>query len=56
MNSLKENMIENINQLVERDGKIELLQDKAHNLSVVSDGFRKSTKRLKDQERRKRII
>ena len=41
---------------MERDGKIELLQDKAHNLSVVSDGFRKSTKRLKDQERRKRII
>ena len=49
-------MIENINQLVERDGKIELLEDKALNLSVVSAGFRKSTKKLKNQEKRKRII
>lgn len=41
MNDLKDNMIENINSLVERDGKIEVIAEKALNLSVVSNSFHK---------------
>lgn len=54
MNDLKENMVENINSLVERDGKIEVIAEKALNLSVVSNSFHKQSKKLKERERNRR--
>ena len=41
-------MIENINDLVERDGKIEVIAEKALNLSVVSNSFKKNSKKVKE--------
>ena len=41
MNDLKEDMIENIESLIQRDGKIEIIAEKALNLSVVSNSFHK---------------
>ena len=54
MVDLKENMVENIESLIQRDGKIEIIAEKALNLSVVSNSFHKKSKKLKEQERRKR--
>ena len=54
MVDLKENMAENIESLIQRDGKIEIIAEKALNLSVVSNSFHKKSKKLKEQERRKR--
>ena len=45
---LKDDMIENINDLVERDGKIEVIAEKALNLSVVAGSFKKNSKKLKE--------
>ena len=56
MVDLKENMIENIENLIQRDGKIEIIAEKALNLSVVSNSFAKKSKKLKEQERRKRYM
>ena len=55
MVDLKENMVENIESLIQRDGKIEIIAEKALNLSVVSNSFNKSARKLKEQERRKRF-
>ena len=55
MNDLKSDMIENIESLIQRDGKIEIIAEKALNLSVVSNSFHKKSKKLKEQERRKRF-
>ena len=44
---LKDDMVENINDLVERDGKIEVIAEKALNLSVVSSSFKKNSKKIK---------
>ena len=36
MLDLKEDMVENIESLIQRDGKIDVIAEKAHRLSVVS--------------------
>ena len=54
MNDLKEQMVENISSLVERDGKIEVIAEKAQNLSVVSNSFHRQSRKLKERERNKR--
>ena len=36
MLTLKEDMVENIESLIQRDGKIDVIAEKAHRLSVVS--------------------
>ena len=48
MVDLKENMVENIESLIQRDGKIEIIAEKALNLSVVSNSFHKQSKKLKE--------
>ena len=48
MNDLKSDMIENIESLIQRDGKIEIIAEKALNLSVVSNSFHKKSKKLKE--------
>ena len=55
MMNLKENMVENIESLIERDGKIEIIAEKALQLSAVSNSFKQKSKKLKEQERKKRM-
>ena len=55
MVDLKENMIENIESLIQRDGKIEIIAEKAMQLSTVSNSYKTRSRKLKEQERRKRF-
>mmetsp|Transcript_22862 Transcript_22862/g.35183 ORF Transcript_22862/g.35183 Transcript_22862/m.35183 type:complete len:127 (-) Transcript_22862:34-414(-) len=54
MLDLKENMVENIDKLIQRDGKIEIIAEKALQLSTVSNSYKTKSRKLKEQERRKR--
>ena len=54
MLNLKEDMVENIESLIQRDGKIDVIAEKAHRLSVVSHQYKNNSRKLKEQERRKR--
>ena len=45
---LKEDMVENIESLIQRDGKIDVIAEKAHRLSVVSHQYKNNSKKLKD--------
>ena len=47
MLNLKEDMVENIESLIQRDGKIDVIADKARNLSVQSNTYRNNAKKLK---------
>ena len=40
MMNLKENMVENIENLIQRDGKIEIVAEKALQLSTVSNSYK----------------
>ena len=40
MLDLKESMIENIDNLIQRDGKIEIIAEKAMSLSLVSNSYK----------------
>ena len=51
---LKDNMVENIESLIQRDGKIEVIAEKAMQLSTVSNSYKSRSRKLKEQERRKR--
>lgn len=51
---LKDNMVENIESLIQRDGKIEVVAEKAMQLSTVSNSYKQRSRKLKEQERRKR--
>ena len=51
---LKDNMVENIESLIQRDGKIEVMAEKAMQLSTVSNSYKKRSRTLKNQEKRKR--
>lgn len=51
---LKDNMVENIESLIQRDGKIEVVAEKAMQLSTVSNSYKTRSRKLKEQERRKR--
>ena len=53
MLNLKEDMIENIENLIQRDGKIEIVAEKAQQLSTVSHSYNTKSRKLKEQERRK---
>ena len=55
MLDLKENMVENIESLIQRDGKIEIIAEKAMQLSSVSNSYKSRSRKLKEQERRKRF-
>lgn len=55
MINLKEDMVENIENLIQRDGKIEIIAEKALQLSTVSNSYKQRSKKLKEQERRKRL-
>ena len=48
MMNLKENMVENIDKLIQRDGKIEIIAEKALQLSTVSSQYKKKAKKLKE--------
>lgn len=54
MMHLKDNMVENIESLIQRDGKIEVIAEKALQLSSISNTYKSRSKKLKEQERRKR--
>ena len=41
-------MVENINELVERDGKIEVIAEKALQMRVSSRSLKKNSKKLKE--------
>ena len=55
MINLKEDMVENIENLIQRDGKIEIIAEKALQLSTVSNSYKQRSKKLKESERRKRL-
>ena len=54
MLDLKENMVENIENLIQRDGKIEIIAEKAMQLSSVSNSYKKRSKKVKEVQRRRR--
>ena len=56
MMHLKDNMVENIESLIQRDGKIEIMAEKAKQLSTVSNSYKTKSKKLKVKERNKRYI
>ena len=54
MKYLKDNMVENIEALIQRDGKIEIMAETAMQLSTVSNSYKTRSRKLKENERRKR--
>ena len=54
MKYLKDNMVENIEALIQRDGKIEIMAETAMQLSTVSNSYKTKSRKLKENERRKR--
>ena len=54
MKDLKDSMVENIESLIQRDGKIEIMAETAQQLSTVSNSYRKRAAQVKNQERRKK--
>jgi hypothetical protein len=48
MINLKEDMVENIENLIQRDGKIEIIAEKALQLSTVSNSYKQRSKKLKE--------
>ena len=54
MLNLKEDMVENIESLIQRDGKIDVIAEKARNLSVVSSQYRQNANKLRIRERNKK--
>ena len=47
MLDLKENMVENIESLIQRDGKIEIIAEKAMQLSTVSNSYKSRSRKVK---------
>ena len=47
MIDLKDNMVENIESLIQRDGKIEIIAEKAMQLSSVSNSYKSRSRKLK---------
>ena len=47
MLNLKDNMVENIESLIQRDGKIEIMAEKALQLSTVSNSYKQRSRKLK---------
>ena len=45
---LKDNMVENIESLIQRDGKIEVIAEKAMQLSTVSNSYKNRSRKLKE--------
>ena len=48
MLNLKEDMVENIESLIQRDGKIDVIAEKAQRLSVVSNQYKNNSRKLKE--------
>ena len=48
-------MVENLDKLLQRDGKIEIIASKAEQLSTSSMTYRKNARRVKNQMRNRRI-
>ena len=49
---LKEEMVENIDNLIQRDGKIEIIAEKAQQLSSVSMSYKNRARKVKQQQLR----
>eukprot|EP00347_Sterkiella_histriomuscorum_P014256 403361576 len=56
LNGLKDSMVENIDRLIERDGKIEVILQKAESLSTYSKTYRANARRAKNKMRNRRIF
>ena len=54
MNILKDNMVENIENLIQRDGKIEIIAEKSLSLSTLSHSYKKNATKVKQQQQCKR--
>ena len=49
MKHLKDSMVENIESLIQRDGKIEIMAEQAAQLSSVSNSYVSRAKKVKNQ-------
>ena len=47
-------MVENIENLIQRDGKIEIIAEKSLNLSTLSQSYKKNATKVKQQQQCKR--
>ncbi|CDW75315.1 synaptobrevin vamp-like protein [Stylonychia lemnae] len=56
LNGLKDAMVENLDKLIERDGKIEVILQKAESLSVYSKTYRANARKAKNKMRNRRIF
>ena len=56
LHGLKDVMVENLDKLLQRDGKIEIIASKAEQLSTSSNTYRKNARRVKNQMRNRRIF
>jgi hypothetical protein len=53
---MKDMMVENLDKLLQRDGKIEIIASKAEQLSTSSNTYRKNARKVKNQMRNRRIF
>ena len=49
-------MVENLDKLIQRDGKIEIIASKAEQLSTSSYTYKKNAKKTKEKIRNRRIF
>ena len=56
MHGLKDVMVENLDKLLQRDGKIEIIASKAEQLSTSSNTYRKNARKAKLKMRNRRIF
>ena len=56
LNGLKDVMVENLDKLLQRDGKIEIIASKAEQLSTSSSTYRKNARKAKLKMRNRRIF
>ena len=56
LHGLKDVMVENLDKLLQRDGKIEIIASKAEQLSTSSSTYRKNALKAKNKMRNRRIF
>ena len=56
LHGLKDVMVENLDKLLQRDGKIEIIASKAEQLSTSSSTYRKNARKAKNKMKNRRIF
>jgi hypothetical protein len=56
LHGLKDVMVENLDKLLQRDGKIEIIASKAEQLSTSSSTYRNNARKAKNKMKNRRIF